>query len=350
MGWEDRPYYRDRGFSSNRLTALLSGSVPFFTVFGIRVRIHSALILFIACELFLNWTPGYDLAAKIVSMTLLLAVVLLHEFGHCLAARAVGGYSAEVILWPLGGMTFPEIPPRPGARFIAIAGGPLVNVILCAASAALVWFLGGHTWVPFNPLASPLPAAEITWRSPVFYAWWLFITSYLLLVLTMLPIYPLDGGQMLQTLLWRFVGHHRAMTAACIAGMCGAAALGIFGLLRWDILLIALAAWLFFACYQERVLLHETGPVEPWQDDGDLSTALYRDPVTRRRRVSKKALRIARKHAQKEAAERLRLDALLAKVSAKGLSSLNWRERRALRAATEKRRQTEKEMNDYLGD
>src|SRR5271169_6731484 len=130
MAWEDRPYYRDRGASSNPLVAILSGSVPLFTIFGIRVRAHSALILFILGTLLLAWPKGYDIPGKLVSMAVLVGVILLHEFGHCAAAKMVGGEADELLLWPLGGLAFPDIPRRPGPKFWTAAGGLLVSVFL----------------------------------------------------------------------------------------------------------------------------------------------------------------------------------------------------------------------------
>ena len=56
MAWEDRPHYRDRsGHSANPLRWLVSGSVPVATVFGVRIRAHSSLIVFIAAMLLLDW-------------------------------------------------------------------------------------------------------------------------------------------------------------------------------------------------------------------------------------------------------------------------------------------------------
>ena len=351
MGWEERPYYRDRGYSSNPLTALFSGSVPLFTAFGIRVRAHNALLVFIAGELLLDWTKGYTLSNKLVSMGMLAGIILLHEFGHCFAARLAGGSAEEILLWPLGGLAFPDTPHRPGARFWMVAGGPLVNVAICAAAGAGVYLLADHTLVQLNPFLSLLPTAAIEWHSAAFYCWWLFITSYLLLLLNLLPIFPLDGGQMLQAILWKMTDYHRSMLISCVVGMCGASLLGIVGLVRWEPLLILLAIWVFYTNYRERIVLHEVGPGEPWQEEmGDFSSSLYRDSSTGRRKVSSKVRRLARKRARQEAAERQRLDAILAKVSTQGLASLTWGERRVLRIATEQRRKRENELKELLGE
>lgn len=349
MGWEDRPYYRDRGYRSNPLSALLSGSVPLFTAFGIRVRAHSALILFVLCELLLDWTAGYGLPSRLASMAVLSVVALLHEFGRCWAAHAVGGEATDILLWPLGGLTFPDTPQRPGAKFLAVAAGPMVNALICLGAGLALYLL--HRSPPLNPF-HPLPAPELGWRAAAFYFWWLFVVSYILLLLNLLPIYPLDGGQMAQAALWKFVGPYNSRLACCIVGMVGSALLGAYGLWRWDgttLLFLLLATMLFYSCQQERMMLREIGPGEPWQaGETDFSASLYAQEQTKRRRISKKAVRIARKRARQEAAARQRLDAILAKVSAKGISSLGWRERRTLRRATEERRRREMEMRDLL--
>ncbi len=60
----------------------------------------------------------------------LFLIVMLHEFGHALACRQVGGTANQIVLWPLGGVAYVDPPPRPGATLWSIAAGPLVNVAL----------------------------------------------------------------------------------------------------------------------------------------------------------------------------------------------------------------------------
>ena len=60
----------------------------------------------------------------------LFVIVLVHEFGHALACRQVGGQANQIVLWPLGGVAYVAPPPRPGATLWSIAAGPLVNVVL----------------------------------------------------------------------------------------------------------------------------------------------------------------------------------------------------------------------------
>src|ERR1700727_116196 len=60
----------------------------------------------------------------------LFGIVLMHEFGHALACRSVGGKADQIVLWPLGGVAYVDPPPRPGATLWSLAAGPLVNVAL----------------------------------------------------------------------------------------------------------------------------------------------------------------------------------------------------------------------------
>src|SRR5579864_8907425 len=100
MGWQDRPYYRDRQPSSgNPLMWLLTGSVPLFTVFGVRVRMHAMMLALIILMLLLSPTSwGLGVQHTITLVSVLFAIVLLHEFGHCFAARSVGGEANDILL------------------------------------------------------------------------------------------------------------------------------------------------------------------------------------------------------------------------------------------------------------
>src|SRR5262245_6356805 len=125
MAWQDRPYYRDRSDATgNPLMWLLTGSFHLFTVAGIRVRMHASLALLIVLVLLFGVGGfGFTVAMRVQSMAMLFAVILLHEFGHCFAARSVGGTAEEIIMTPLGGLAMAMAPRRPWATFVTVAGG-----------------------------------------------------------------------------------------------------------------------------------------------------------------------------------------------------------------------------------
>src|SRR5690606_17905960 len=119
----------------------------------------------------------------------LFGIVLLHEFGHALACRSVGGMANHIVLWPLGGIAFVQPPQRPGAVLWSIAAGPLVNVVLMPLLLGLMFVTGA------TGQASSMTDLQL-------YVMLLASINFALLVFNILPIYPLDGGQILQAILW----------------------------------------------------------------------------------------------------------------------------------------------------
>src|SRR5262249_6956914 len=139
------------------------------------------------------------------------------EFGHALACRSVGGKAERIILWPLGGVAFVEPPPRPGAVLWSIAAGPLVNVVLVPLTVTL-WIVAGR----------------VTGSEGDLYHFFLALTVMNLvnLIFNLMPFYPLDGGQILRSLLWFFLGPARSLRVACFFGLCGAGALLVGAVFR----------------------------------------------------------------------------------------------------------------------
>ncbi len=351
MGWQDRPYYRDRSTSPrNPLMWLLTGSVPLFTAFEIRVRAHASLLLFIFLTLILSETSyGIGPHNAVTSTIILFGSVLLHEFGHCFGARWVGGDANDILLWPLGGLAAANPPHRPWASFFTTACGPLVNLAICLITGAAL-SLAQHTaavlpWLPRRNLLDFIPVHSFS-----YYLWWIFAVNYGLLLFNLLLVfYPFDGGRMIQELLWVKIGHYRSMWIATITGMIGAAVIGAVGLASWStwwgLNLVILAIFGFLACRQQRQILRETGPEEDWSAGTDYSAAYetHYSSKPRRRKISRRAINAARRRAEQAAQEQAQVDAILAKVSAHGMGSVTWRERRILRKATEHQRQRDLE-------
>jgi stage IV sporulation protein FB len=167
-----------------------------------------------------------------------------------------------------------------------------------------------------------------------------------LFLLNPLPIYPLDGGRLMQCVLWPMVGHFRSMMIETSVGMAGSIALGLVSL--------ALQYWLLAACmmvcllqsYQRRLVLSETG-AEDWRDSFDFGSSLFPEEKPRRKRLSRRVIRRARRIAQQEKALRDRLDEILAKVSKTGMTSLSWVEKRALKKATRQHQRCEVELSKF---
>src|SRR5258708_6359545 len=103
----------------------LTWSLPIGRLFGIVIKVH-LLFPFVALALILRAAakgePGdWIIATGIEAM--LFVSVLLHEFGHCFGARFVDGDAHEILMWPLGGLAYVEVPHTWRANlFTAIAG------------------------------------------------------------------------------------------------------------------------------------------------------------------------------------------------------------------------------------
>jgi hypothetical protein len=246
----------------------------------------------------------------------------------------VGGEADEILMHPLGGLALTRPPQRPLPMFLTVAGGPAVNVVICLLTGALLWSLFG--WLPWNPFRFQPLGGFHSWLNLWRYAYWTYQVSWMLLIFNLLPIFPLDGGQMLQTILWPKFGYFRSMMFACNTGMVGAVLGAMYGLASGNFFLAIIAIMGFSTCLNMRRQLVAAGPYA--FEEENLYTAAYEPLTPRRKEPSRWAVRRAAKRAHAERAEQQQIDAILAKVSAQGMNSLSWLEKRRLRKATERQR------------
>ena len=128
------------------------GSIRLFQLFGITVYLHWAW--FLAVAYFVHQARGYSsLLWSVAECFSLFLIVLIHEFGHQLACRSVGGKTHDIVLWVLGGVAYVSPPQRPGATLWSIAAGPLVNVVLFPLFGILLVLVKYAGWEDTNPNA-----------------------------------------------------------------------------------------------------------------------------------------------------------------------------------------------------
>ena len=194
-------------------------SIRLFRLAGIDVFLHWSWFVVAIYELSGPSRRYTSFTWNVIEYLFLFAIVLLHEFGHALACRQVGGVANRIVLWPLGGVAYVDPPPRPGATLWSIAAGPLVNVALLP-----VLFAVGRTSRSLG-WAQTMPNFHTLLRAIWFIDIWL-------LVFNILPIYPLDGGQILRALLWFPLGRARSLMVTTVLGFFGIAA--FIGLAIWS--------------------------------------------------------------------------------------------------------------------
>jgi Zn-dependent protease len=185
-----------------------NGSFRLFRLAGIDVYLHWSWLLVAFFQVqYRQQFSHYDRPAWYwIEYLSLFAIVLIHEFGHALACRQVGGIANHIVLWPLGGIAYVNPPPRPGAVLWSIAAGPLVNVVLLPITIGL-WLL------------SVLLGWEAVYPDFVHFIQAVTDINVGLLIFNMIPVYPLDGGQILQSLLWFVMGRATSLMVVSIIGM-----------------------------------------------------------------------------------------------------------------------------------
>ena len=212
-----------------------NGSIKLFRFVGIDVYIHWAW--FLAFLYFTSRPHSYSnygwSALEILSLFLL---VLTHEFGHALACRSVGGTANLIILWPLGGVAYVAPPQRPGAQLWSIVAGPLVNVVLAPILFGLAILGKNLGWDVSYPDAYLL-IENVT------------LINLVLLIFNLMPVYPLDGGQILRSLLWYPFGRANSLMAASIIGFVGVAALILLAIYTGSTWKIIIAVFIAMNCW-----------------------------------------------------------------------------------------------------
>ncbi|MDQ6807926.1 MAG: site-2 protease family protein [Verrucomicrobiota bacterium] len=203
--------------------------IKLFRFAGIQVYLHFSWFLVAAYQLISRAHSYSSPVWALYEYIALFAMVLMHEFGHALACRQTGGFADRIILWPLGGIAFVNPPRRPGAMLWSIAAGPLVNVALVPIFELLLWFAGHSGWFYDAPNAYQLIRT-------------IRVMNLGLLIFNMLPVYPLDGGQIFRSLLWFPLGEIRSLQIASVVGIAGGVALAALAL-YWQSIWIGVMAF-----------------------------------------------------------------------------------------------------------
>jgi Zn-dependent protease/CBS domain-containing protein len=194
---------------------------------GIHVGLNWSLLVVVAL---IAWSlagsilpsadPGQPLAAYwtagVIAALLFLLSLLAHELAHSIVAERRGVRVEGITLWLFGGVSqFSSDTTSPGASALITFVGPLTSLVLGAVFYAVAAALGGVANVGLL-------------RATV---WWLGYINVLLGLFNLLPAFPLDGGRLLQALIWLRTGDRlRATRIAARVGMVFAFLMIAYGL------------------------------------------------------------------------------------------------------------------------
>lgn len=168
------------------------------------------------------YEPGLGAGAYVVAAVgavLLFGSAFFHELAHAVVARRRGVQVREIAVTLLGGHTELATPaPTPATSAVVAVAGPVVNIVL----AGLCWLL----W-------SVLPSGELlTWFAAA-----AALSNAFIGIFNLVPGLPLDGGRVLEALVWRWTGRQTAGTV--VAGWVGRVV--AVGVVSWALLVPMLA-------------------------------------------------------------------------------------------------------------
>jgi Zn-dependent protease len=212
------------------------GAIHLFRVAGIDLYLHWSWFLVAAIEIEGKGSKYSSIAWNVLEYLALFLIVLLHEFGHALACRQVGGTANRILLWPLGGVAYVNPPQRPGAMLWSIAAGPLVNVVLLPFLLSAFLFARALGW------AYSMHDVYLFVRA-------IFAINIGLLIFNLMPVYPLDGGQIVRSLLWFVLGRGRSLMVATILGFVGIAGLIGLAVVTRSFWSAAIAVFMLMSCW-----------------------------------------------------------------------------------------------------
>ena len=211
----------------------MNASIKLGKIFGIPIGLHFSWFLIFAlityslgtgyfAQQYPQLTGNLNLILALVTSLLFFASVLLHELGHSVIALRNRIPVKGITLFVFGGVAqSAREPETPGAEFRIAIAGPLVSLGLSALFGAL--YLAARQL--------PLLAAPSQYLAEI---------NLILAVFNMIPGFPLDGGRILRSIIWKLTGSYpRSTRIASLSGQMvafGFVGLGVFSLFTGQVM------------------------------------------------------------------------------------------------------------------
>jgi Zn-dependent protease len=200
--------------------------------------------------------------------------ILIHELGHAFAMRYYGIH-AYIVLYHFGGLAVPDsaasftgMGRRGGStqQIVISAAGPAAQLILAALIVAILQASGSSLLfgIPFLESIIPLESGELITSLPLMaLLYFLILPSVFWALLNLLPVYPLDGGQISRELFTIF-SPREGVRNSLILSIATGALVAIYGLTHNDMMLGMMFGMLAFSSYQILQAYSGRGGSGPW--------------------------------------------------------------------------------------
>src|SRR6266702_6970536 len=191
----------------------MPGSLRLGKLAGIDIYVHFSWLIIVVLltvslatgwfsQLYPGWATFTYWLVGLISALLLFVSVLLHELAHSVVARARGLSVKNITLFIFGGVSnIEEEPKSPGVEFQMAFVGPLTSLVIGGLAFLLL--------LPLRGTNSPVEAI----------LGYLAVSNILLGIFNLIPGFPLDGGRVLRSIIWKITGSLRTATrGATIVG------------------------------------------------------------------------------------------------------------------------------------
>lgn len=215
-------------------------------LFGIDVRIHWSFWLLPLLVILSGGAGPLSIGMHLGLLFAMFGCVVLHEFGHALAARRYGIRTRDVTLYPIGGVANLErISEKPMEELVIAIAGPLVNV-------AIVGLLFGVLALKAALGPIRIEGDQIAFDSVDLFLGLLMWLNVGMIAFNLIPAFPLDGGRVFRAILAWKMDRLRATRIAVAVGSVLMFGLAILSFLyTGSIWLGMIALFLYFAGQRE---------------------------------------------------------------------------------------------------
>lgn len=200
-------------------------SIKLFDAFGIRIGVDASWFLILFLMIFwlsgpfrdtLHSSDSVAYLTTVVSVLLFFASLIVHELGHALVARRQGIVVKRIDLFLFGGLTpMSRDSATPGEEFKVAIAGPLATLAVILVCLGIdVAIVGLHRFTHAVLLSSDIKITPVLLSLS-----WLVPMNVVLLAFNLVPAFPLDGGRVARSVIWRLTGDKRR-------GTVGAARMG----------------------------------------------------------------------------------------------------------------------------
>jgi Zn-dependent protease len=216
------------------------------TLWGIPLKVHwtlGLLMLFFGYVAFSNNLKLWQAIGLMSLVVVLFLCVVLHEYGHALAAKRFGIKTKDIILSPIGGVARLEtMSEHPFTEFVIALAGPMVNLMIMLVLGVGMYFYDGNVFPKVY---------DFKFSEPLELVKYVIGMNGLLFAFNLIPAFPMDGGRILRSLLATRMSHHKATRIATFAGRMFAVGFMLYGVIGQQLVWSLIGLIIFMMAGQE---------------------------------------------------------------------------------------------------